>query len=153
MTELIRKFTYQGKEFLSLPAERTAFATLKSWLSDIAVELKIPAKAEKQLLIAADEIFSNIAGYGYPNGDGCVKASVEFNRGEQLLTMVFSDSGIAFNPLLSEEPDTSSPLAERPVGGLGIFLVKKLMDSVEYRRENNRNYLILKKRLSCGNIQ
>lgn len=150
MPEAIRKFQYQGRSALQLPAERGAFATLKTWLSDIAGELELSEKTRKQLLIAADEIFTNIATYGYPRQGGSAEVKVEFDIAQQILTIEFIDAGVAYNPLESAAPDVSKPLAERQAGGLGIFMVKKLMDSVEYRREDGCNRLILKKCLNKG---
>lgn len=147
MPNAIRKFQYHGADYLSLPAERDAFTTLKDWLSGIAAELELPDKTRKQLLIVADEVFTNIASYGYPDGDGTAKVEVEFNLLERELTLIFSDGGIAYNPLDNESPDVSKPLAERSVGGLGIFMVKKMMNSVEYTRVDDRNILTLKKQL------
>lgn len=148
MPDNIRKFQYHGKDSLSLPAERNAFITLKTWLSDIAQELELTEKMTKQLLIAADEIFTNIASYGYPQEGGTAEVTVEFNFSQRLLSMTFSDNGIAYNPLESSAPDISKPLVERQIGGLGVFIVKKLMDSVEYRRENNLNILTMTKSIT-----
>lgn len=145
MSDIIRKFQYHGKDSLSLPAERNAFITLKMWISGIAEELELAEKTIKQLLIAADEIFTNIANYGYPREGGEAEVMVEFNFTQRFLSMTFLDAGVAYNPLESAAPDISSPLAEREVGGLGVFIVKKLMDSVEYRRENNLNILTMTK--------
>ena len=64
-----------------------------------------------------------------------------------MCSVVFSDEGIPFDPLAQQAPDTSLPLMDRPVGGLGIFLVKKTMDAVEYRHENGRNILTIRKRI------
>ncbi len=145
MSGEMRKFQYYGEEALQLPAKREAFATLKEWLLSIAEEMALPARNRKQLLIAADEIFTNIASYGYPSGEGTARVSVAFDMEKRELILTFSDTGIAYNPLEVPAPDLSIPLAEREAGGLGIFLVRKLMDSVEYRRENGCNVLILKK--------
>lgn len=150
MTDPIRRFQYHGADALSLPAEREAFTTLKTWLSDIAGELNVTEKTRKQLLIAADEIFTNIASYGYPRAGGKAEIEVEFNFSEQILSVKFIDTGIAYNPLESAAPDVSSPVAERQVGGLGIFMVKKLMDSVSYRREGTKNILLMTKKIVRG---
>lgn len=147
MSQEKRRFQFNGEDALSLPARREAFTTLQEWLNSIAKELELPGKTRKQLLIAADEIFTNIANYGYPSGDGSAKVAVSFNMQKAELEMIFSDSGIPYNPLEARPPDLSQPLEKRTAGGLGIFLVKKLMDTVEYRRENNQNILVLKKRL------
>lgn len=153
MADVIRKFQYHGKDSLSLPAERNAFITLKTWISGIAEELELAEKTTKQLLIAADEIFSNIASYGYPREGGTAEVTVEFNFTQRFLSMTFLDAGVAYNPLEVAEPDVSKPLAERQIGGLGIFIVKKLMDSVEYRRENNLNILTMTKSIPGSSTQ
>ncbi len=144
----IHTFQYQGEEALCLPARREAFTTLKAWLGTIAGELGLSDKLRKQLLIVADEIFTNIASYGYPSTEGDATVAVQFDDVRTELTLTFSDSGVPFNPLDTAEPDVTSPLAERTIGGLGMFMVKKLMDEVAYHREGERNILILKKRIT-----
>ncbi len=144
----IRTFLYQGNEALCLPARREAFTTLKAWLGEIAEEMQWADKLRKQLLIVADEIFTNIANYGYPSTEGNTTVTVSFDTDRAELMLCFTDRGIAFNPLETTPPDTTSPLAKRPIGGLGMFMVKKLMDEITYRREAECNILVLKKRLT-----
>lgn len=146
--ENIRRFKYNGEDSLVLPAHAEAFTTLSIWIEGIADELKIPFKTKNQLLIAVDEIFTNIASYGYPTSSGSATVVVEFDMIKEILTIIFYDTGVAYNPLEANPPDISISVDERPLGGLGIFLVRKLMDSVEYRRENDKNILILKKQVS-----
>lgn len=148
MSNNIKKFQYQGQDSLSLPAKIEAFATLRAWLSDTAIELNLAEKTKRQLLISADEIFTNIASYGYPRGDGVARVITEFDIDDQILILTFIDNGVEFNPLETSEPDINAPLDERKIGGLGVFMVKKLMDSAEYRRENDCNILILKKSIA-----
>lgn len=145
MSENIRKFRYNGKDTLSLPAERTAFETLKDWLASIMQELCVDDKFRKKLMISADEIFTNIADYGYPKGDGKTKVAAEFDIDEKTFILIFTDTGIAYNPLEGKIPNASATLEESQIGGLGLFIVKKFMDSIEYKRENDCNVLILKK--------
>ena len=104
-------------------------------------------KAQMQIDVAIDELFSNIARYAYPDGPGKVTVGIEFDEENRMCSVVFSDEGIPFDPLAQQAPDTSLPLMDRPVGGLGIFLVKKTMDAVEYRHENGRNILTIRKRI------
>lgn len=118
---------------------------LKDWLGGIADELEISSSVRNQIMVAADEIFTNIATHAYPQSSGTVETAVEFNAADQNLTMTFSDSGVPFDPLEIAEPNVNLPPEERPIGGLGIFLVRKFMDSVEYRCENERNILVLRK--------
>lgn len=138
-------FTYQGKEKFRLPAEKAALEKLRDWIEGIADSLGCPLKARHQTLIAVDEIFTNIASYSYADGSGFVEISVDYDAAAQQIILTFEDEGVAYNPLEAREPDIEAALEEREIGGLGILMVRQLMDSVEYKREGNRNFLILKK--------
>ena len=151
MSTEIRTFCYNGDPQLIVPAERGEFAVLQQWLLSIAAELDMQERIKKQLMICCDEIFINIASYAYPNGNGSVAVSVEFVPETQSLRIIFSDSGTAFDPLEISEPDTKAALSERKIGGLGMFMVKKMMDSVEYRRQDGKNILTLTKCLEKQN--
>ena len=152
MAPEIKTFSYNGNAQLIIPAERSEFAVLQQWLQSIAAELNMQERIKKQLMISCDEIFTNIASYAYPDGNGSVAVAIEFLSQTQCLRIIFSDSGIAFNPLLEiSEPDTGSALSERKIGGLGMFMVKKMMDSVEYCRKDGRNILTLTKCLEKQN--
>lgn len=110
-------------------------------------KLDCPVKARRQIDIAIDELFGNIARYAYSPDVG--KATVRFSVEEKPLevTITFIDNGIPFNPLEKSNPDTSLSAEERPIGGLGIFLVKKSMDMVEYEYKNGQNILKIKKNI------
>ena len=103
-----------------------------------------PAKLRNKIHVAVDEIFANIAHYAYdrPGGGVTVRVAV----GEDI-HIEFEDSGVAYDPLASAPPDISLSAAEREIGGLGVFIVKKTMDSVEYRREGTKNILTIRKNL------
>ena len=101
-------------------------------------------KTVNQIQIAVDEVFSNISYYAYGSGGGNV--TIRIKVGDNIL-IEFEDEGVAYNPLSSEEPDITAPLEDRKVGGLGVFLLKKLIDNVDYRREENKNILTLTKNL------
>ena len=133
---------------LSIPARRDAFEQLRVRLLTVAEELRIPERETDHLLIAADEVFSNIAAYAYPGGGGTVEFQAEEDAEGTELRLIFSDRGIPFDPLAAAPPDTAAPIAERRIGGLGIHVVRKLMDRVAYRRtEDGKNVLTLVKRL------
>ena len=151
MTTEIKTFCYKGNPQLIVPADRGEFATLQQWLLSIAAELDMQERIRKQLMICCDEIFTNIASYAYLDGNGSVEITIEFVAETQSLRIIFSDSGTAFNPLEISEPDTSSALSERKIGGLGMFMVKKMMDSVEYCRQDGKNILTLTKCLEKQN--
>lgn len=93
--------------------------------------------------IAADEIFSNIVKFAYKGKQG--SASFKLSVSEQKAVMEIRDSGEPFNPLLVQDPDTSLSAQDRSIGGLGIFLVKKMMDNVSYSRDGKENVLVVEK--------
>lgn len=148
MSENIRRFRFEGRDAITLPARREAFELLEQWLLDIAGELHLPTRTARQLLVAADEVFTNISSYGYPSGQGTATAEVVFDLEDGVLTLTFKDSGVAFNPLAAEGEPPTGALETRAPGGLGIFLVRKLMDTATYHRDGELNVLTLTKRVS-----
>lgn len=97
--------------------------------------------------LVCEELVVNVVNYAYPENDnGYLKVETE-NDGETL-TIRFSDGGVPFNPLDAKTPDITLPLEERGIGGLGIFLTKQMMDSVEYEYKNNENVLTISKKIS-----
>ena len=113
------------------------------WLEKI----NCPAREQMKIGVALDEVLSNIIRYAYPDGNGVFTISLSFDTGRKMVGMTICDCGTAFNPLDREEPDISLPAEERPIGGLGIFLVKKMMDEVTYDRKDGQNMLTLRKKL------
>ena len=97
--------------------------------------------------LAVEEILANIISYGYTDNreEHEIKLGVSVQPGEVRVDV--EDDGRPFNPLEAPEPDTTKPLEERTVGGLGIHLVRKLMDSLEYKRRDNKNFLTIKKKI------
>ena len=104
-------------------------------------------KAQMQISIAVDELFANIANYAYPNGEGTATVRVEASEDGKKAVITFIDSGVPYNPLEKEDPDITLSAEDRPIGGLGIFMVKKSMDDITYRYENGRNILSIRKNL------
>ncbi|MBE6373752.1 MAG: ATP-binding protein [Lentisphaerae bacterium] len=131
---------------LVLTTEIAEFDRLRSWFQEFARQLELPEEITSRMLIAADEVFTNIAEYAYPGTAGQVEVSAE--QQGAMLRLTFEDTGKPFDPTKSADPDIQAPAAERPIGGLGIFVMKRLMDQVEYRRENGCNILTLSKRIN-----
>jgi len=104
-------------------------------------------KARMQINVAIDELFGNIAHYAYEKGTGKATVRIEVEEEPLTVSITFIDSGKPFNPLDRPEPDTTLSAQERAIGGLGIFLVKKTMDKVEYLYQNGQNMLTIKKKL------
>jgi anti-sigma regulatory factor (Ser/Thr protein kinase) len=101
-----------------------------------------PVKSQYHINIAVDEIFTNISNYAYQNETGHVVIRIAVN---DAVMIEFEDSGVPYNPTAQAEPDLTQSADERAPGGLGIFMTKKLMDTVEYRREGSKNILTLRK--------
>ena len=98
------------------------------------------------LHLVIEELAVNIADYAYPDGkDGYLDVLIDKTPEE--ITITFKDGGTPFNPLERKMPDITLPLEQRGIGGLGIFLTVKKMDSVTYDYRNNENVLTIKKKI------
>ena len=105
----------------------------------------ISIKQKMQILVAVEEIFVNIASYAYAPDQGNAIVRIEFSDEPVEVTITFMDNGIPFDPLQRRDPDVTLSAEERRIGGLGIFMTKKTMDSVDYEYKNGQNILRLKK--------
>jgi anti-sigma regulatory factor (Ser/Thr protein kinase) len=97
--------------------------------------------------LALDEVITNIIRYAHDDDHREHPIVVRLALEPGMLTAQVEDDGRAFNPLEAPTPDLNASIEERPIGGLGIHLVRSMMNSVEYRREDGRNVLIMKKNL------
>jgi serine/threonine-protein kinase RsbW len=106
----------------------------------------LPQRAKWPFQVALDEMLSNIVRYGY-GGDheGEIEIRLELRQG--VLQVTIEDEAAPFDPLQAKEPATDLGLAERDVGGLGISIVRKLMEAVEYERAGNRNRVVFRRRV------
>jgi len=100
-----------------------------------------------QLDIAMDELFSNIAHYAYPNGEGDATVLAEFDEAQRIFSLTFIDSGVPYNPTEKEDPDITLSAEERSIGGLGIMMVRKTMDEMTYDYRDGKNYLTICKKI------
>ena len=103
-----------------------------------------PLELTNQIDLAVEEIFVNIANYAYTPAVGSVVIRIAIEEG---VIIKFEDTGKFFNPLEQPDPDLDKPLMEREIGGLGIFFVKKTMDSMDYMRVDNKNVLTITKKI------
>ena len=109
-------------------------------------EVASAGKAFGVIRLAAEELVVNIVDYAYPEG-GDDYLDVEIERDEERITLCFRDGGVPFNPLDQPPPDISQPMEQRPIGGLGFFIVTKKMDSVTYEYTGGENVLTVMKKL------
>ena len=145
-------FDYKKKEGAAMiekvfSARKDALPEVMSFTEECLDSFGCPMKSQMAICVAVEEIFVNIASYAYGEGTGEASLAFGFDEKERLMTLVVSDEGVPFNPLKREEPDITLSAAEREIGGLGIFITKKTMDTVDYRFENGKNILTMTKKL------
>ncbi|MCX7019700.1 MAG: ATP-binding protein [bacterium] len=110
-------------------------------------EQALPSSALFDMNLVLEEIISNVIKYAY-NDDGAHQIMVRLRVHGDELSIEVEDDGLPFNPLEAPTPDITQPLEERPIGGLGLHLVKKIMDTIQYSRTNGINHLVMRKRIS-----
>lgn len=109
--------------------------------------LACPMKAQMQIDIAIDELFSNIARYAYNPETGPATVRVEVSENPLAVLITFIDKGIPYDPLQQADPNTKLSAEERELGGLGIYMVKKTMDEVTYEYKDGQNILTIRKNI------
>ena len=138
MTDQLTLQVVNDLEQIRLVRERVdAFCERNKLPSDIAFAVKL----------AIEELLTNTMSYGYSDHEAHT-IEVRIDLRDDQLNVRITDDAIAFDPREAKEPDTTAALKDRTVDGLGIHLVKNLMDFIEYRREGGRNHLTLTKNLA-----
>ena len=128
----------------SFAPTREAIADATAFLDEKLSANGCPPAIQSKLDIILDEITSNIVRHS--NASGFI-VEVEFADSPASVKLTFIDDGVAYDPLAHTDPDTTLPVAERPIGGLGILMVKKMSDSVSYRRAHGRNFFTVTKNI------
>ena len=119
---------------------------LNAFVDEVCEFHDLDPMSTMEMNLALEEAVVNVMTYAYPEGTkGYVDISAQSDSGS--LKFIISDSGKPFDPTAREEVDTSLPADQREIGGLGIFLVRKMMDSIKYEYRNGHNILTLKKKL------
>ena len=121
--------------------------SVTAWVDEQLEALDCPMKAQMQIDIAIDELFSNIARYAYNPETGPATVRIEVVEEPLAVVITFIDKGVPYDPLKKEDPNTKLPIEEREEGGLGIYMVKKTMDDITYEYVDGQNILKIKKNL------
>ena len=145
-------FDYKKKEETAMKekvftAKKETLPEVMRFTEECLENFECPMKSSMAICVAVEEIFINVASYAYPDGDGNATLSLGFDENERLMTLVIKDNGVPFNPLERAEPDITLSADEREIGGLGIFITKKTMDTVSYAYENGENILTMTKKI------
>jgi anti-sigma regulatory factor (Ser/Thr protein kinase) len=145
-------FDYKKKEGAEMKekvftAKKETLPEVMGFTEECLESFECPMKNSMAICVAVEEIFINIANYAYSDGNGNASLSFGFDKNERIMTLVIKDNGIPFNPLEKAEPDITLSADDREIGGLGIFITKKTMDTVSYSYENGQNILTMTKKI------
>ncbi|MFA4860996.1 ATP-binding protein [Methanoregula sp.] len=137
------------KEFaLTIKPDLNEIDAISSALDEV---MKKHAFSEEEILdtqLAVEEAVTNVIVHGYDGRDGEIGVTIRATRG--IVEIQIEDSALPFDPLTLPEPDLTGDIDERRIGGLGIFLIRQVMDEIVYRYENEKNILVMVKRKPAG---
>ncbi len=132
-----------------MPARLENLEALVAHVAECARGAGFDPKKISEVEIAAEEALVNVVNYAYQGEAGNVRVGCSLEEGDRFVIEI-KDSGIPFDPLSQADPDISSDVLHRKIGGLGIFLIRKLMDDVSYRYDKGENVLTLEIRKGRG---
>lgn len=135
------------KEQLTVDAKTDNLEQVLDFINEQIELCDCSMKVQIQIDIAVEEIFVNIANYAYQDKIGQAEVQTEIQEDPLTIFITFIDSGIPYDPLAKEDPDTTLSAEDREIGGLGIFMVKKSMDNISYEYKQGHNILTLQKAL------
>ncbi len=114
------------------------------WLEELGEEWELPMSFVLSLNLVLEEALTNTILYGYED-KALHSIEILFSKSDKLLNINIIDDGLAYDPTSKPDPDITLSVQERPIGGLGVYLIKKIMDTVAYQRIENKNHLMLTK--------
>ena len=129
------------------PAKTEALNDVIGFVEETLESFECPMKTQMAICVAIEEVFVNVAHYAYPDSEGDMTLSIGFEDNEREITFLVKDKGVPFDPLQKPDPDVTLSAEERDIGGLGIFIAKKTMDSINYAYENGENTLTMIKKI------
>ena len=127
------------------PAKTEALPDILGFVEETLEGYGCPMKIQMAVCVAIEEVFVNVAHYAYGNGEGDMNLGIGFDEENRTITFRMTDKGVPFDPLQKPDPDITLSAEEREIGGLGIFIAKKTMDSLSYSYENGENILTMLK--------
>ncbi len=132
---------------LQVDATLENLEAVQNFVSGVLEENDCPMKAQIQIEVAVEELYVNIAHYAYGEGCGSAVIQVEISGEPKTAHITFIDSGTPYDPLAKADPDVSLSAEKREIGGLGIFIVKKSMDDMQYEYKDGQNRLTIIKKI------
>jgi anti-sigma regulatory factor (Ser/Thr protein kinase) len=127
---------------LERKASRDNLKELFAFVEEALIRLDAPEENRGKMMMALDEIVANVVNYAYPEGQSGT-VGLRLCRKDTTITAEVVDQGKAFDPTQHPEPDITLPIEQRPIGGLGIHLTRKMMNSMKYDRSEGKNRLVI----------
>lgn len=131
----------------TFPAKVEALSDVLGFVDETLESYECPMKTQTAVCVAIEEVFVNVAHYAYGEGEGDMTLGIGFDAESREITFRMTDKGTPFDPLKKPDPDITLPAEDREIGGLGIFITKKTMDTVTYAYENGENILTMIKKI------
>lgn len=131
-----------------IPVALAELENVRAFADEVLTGTNASREDQMAVELAMEEVFVNIVKHASLPKTGYVTVSYEHDPKEEMIVIQFQDEGSPFNPLKLREPDITAELSERTPGGLGIYMLKNLMDKVEYEYVEGSNRLVIWKRLS-----
>ena len=131
----------------TFPAKTDALSDVLGFVDEMLQNFDCPMKIQMAVCVAIEEVFVNVAHYAYGGGEGDMTLGIGFDEESRMITFRMTDKGVPFDPLKKPDPDITLSAEDREIGGLGIFITKKTMDSVTYAYENGENILTMVKKI------
>lgn len=128
---------------ITLPAVTGNLETVNAFVEEALEAVQCPPRSAMQLMVALEELYVNVAHYAYARDTGNITVQVDTQSGKAVIRLI--DRGVAFDPLSASDPDTTLSAEDRPIGGLGVFMVKKSMDVFTYERVDEQNIVTIAK--------
>jgi len=133
---------------ITLPNDINSVPQLNDFIDGFSLEAGLDMSMTMSLNLALEEAVVNVMTYAYaPDTQGELTLEAVADKG--VVTFILTDTGVPFDPTAKEDADTTLGIEDRPIGGLGIFLVRQLMDTVDYQRVDGQNVLTLTKKLTA----
>jgi sigma-B regulation protein RsbU (phosphoserine phosphatase) len=136
----------QLQRSITLPNDVQAVPELAAFVDEVCESVQLDMALTMQMNLALEEAVVNVMDYAYPPGEKG-EVHIEAKANDEHLTFIITDSGKPFDPTAREEVDITLSAEERGIGGLGIHLVRKLMDAISYERIDGKNILTLQKNI------
>ena len=131
----------------TFPAKTDSLSDVLGFVEETLESFECSMKIQTAICVAIEEVFVNVAHYAYPENEGDMSLNITFDDTNREVTFRMTDKGVPFDPLEKPDPDITLSAEDREIGGLGIFITKKTMDSLTYAYEDGENILTMTKKI------